>query len=81
MPPTEEGGTGTFMHEHMNLPPVWAEVDVPDLRRVLRRVHTDKDEACARGEAGRRHIAANMTWEHASKALLSRLKVALPHIY
>jgi glycosyltransferase involved in cell wall biosynthesis/tetratricopeptide (TPR) repeat protein len=54
--------------------PWLAEPDVGELRKLLRRVVQDPEEAKAKGKAGREHIRGNFTWERTAVAIEHRLQ-------
>ncbi len=55
-------------------PPFWAEPDVDALTDLLRRVHTHRDEARAKGIAAAAVMHTNHTWQHAANVVVQRLK-------
>jgi glycosyltransferase involved in cell wall biosynthesis len=52
----------------------WAEPDVDSLRRAMRAVFEDRDEAARRAARGRRTALENHTWEPVADAILARLE-------
>jgi hypothetical protein len=54
--------------------PWWAEPDLEELCRLLRRAVQDPEEGRAKGMAGRARILAGFTWEHAATAVERRLQ-------
>jgi glycosyltransferase involved in cell wall biosynthesis/predicted Zn-dependent protease len=61
------GGLETVDH------PWWAEPDVEELARLLRRAVESAEERQVKGEAGRARILAGFTWDHAAAAVEARL--------
>ncbi|HTY21341.1 MAG TPA: glycosyltransferase [Geobacteraceae bacterium] len=54
--------------------PWWAEPDVNELRRLMRHVLNNPNEAERKGKAGRSRILTSFTWEDAAKAMEPRLQ-------
>jgi len=51
----------------------WAEPSYHDLRRLMRHVFQNQNEARAKGEQASRDVLSNWTWEHAAKKIISRI--------
>src|SRR5262249_49371442 len=51
----------------------WAEPSYFHLRRLMRHVYENRNEARARGERAAREVRANWTWEHAAGKIIARL--------
>ena len=51
----------------------WAEPSFADLRRLLRHVFQNQEEARARGAAAAREVHAQWTWDHAARKIIARL--------
>jgi glycosyltransferase involved in cell wall biosynthesis len=55
-------------------PPFWAEPDVGELRRAMRRVFENRDEARAKGRTARRTVAECLSWDRTLEAALERIE-------
>jgi hypothetical protein len=51
----------------------WAEPSFADLRRLMRHVFQNREEARARGETAAREVRAQWTWDHAARKIIARL--------
>jgi GT2 family glycosyltransferase len=51
----------------------WAEPSFADLRRLLRHVFQNREEARARGAEAAREAHAQWTWDHAARKIIARL--------
>lgn len=54
---------------------MWSEPDFDELRRLMRRIHENREEARAIGARAAAHIAENWTWDHAAEKAQSALRV------
>jgi len=51
----------------------WADPDPDELRRLMRHVYENREEARARGQAAASEMAASWTWRHAARRIVERL--------
>jgi len=51
----------------------WAEPDAQHLRKLMREVYENREEAAKRGRAGSRHILGNFTWMDAARKAMEVL--------
>ncbi len=54
--------------------PWWAEPDADEFRRLMRSAVNDPEAGKRKGKAGRARILAGFTWEHAARAMQTRLQ-------
>jgi hypothetical protein len=55
-------------------PPVWAEPDVSALRRTMRHVFENRDEAREVGRRAHARATLSHTWRHTAAAVRGRLE-------
>ena len=51
----------------------WAEPSYNDLRRLMRHVYENREEARAKGAHGSADVLSKWTWDHTSKRIIARL--------
>lgn len=51
----------------------WADPDPEQLRRLMRQVYENQEEARSRGQAAARDMAERWTWRHAARRIVARL--------
>jgi GT2 family glycosyltransferase len=51
----------------------WADPDPDQLRRLMRQVYENQEEARSRGQAAAREMAASWTWRDAARRIVGRL--------
>jgi hypothetical protein len=56
----------------------WAEPDVEHLSSLLRHVYEHRDEARAKGQAGRRTIKEQFSYARIAERICTRLTTAIP---
>jgi glycosyltransferase involved in cell wall biosynthesis len=54
----------------------WAEPDVNDLRKAMRRVFEEREEGKAKGAVAREHVLANYRWEAVARSVMARLEAS-----
>lgn len=70
IPPAVWGNQFKTVH-----PPRWAEPDKDALRRQMRRVFTERDEARHKGLKASQHILSHYTWAHTARQMVERMRV------
>ncbi|MHB8172078.1 MAG: glycosyltransferase, partial [Thermincolia bacterium] len=61
--------------------PAWLKPDKGYLRRLMRHVFENREEARAKGLAAHQEITANHTWEKTTEAIVERFKVLITKPY
>ncbi|MFZ5826817.1 MAG: glycosyltransferase [Bacillota bacterium] len=78
--PAEEVMAGETALEHLGpmvQAPTWFEVQVEDLRRQMRHIYENREEARHKGQKAARFITENFTWDHAFARAGERLRTLL----